>query len=366
MPQRMLLVLSLLACGATDDGAMTAASGDSGADTSFPSLVTTLVSDSEPTSDCPGVELVEVFRDIDGDGFGNPDVLSLECPDTYGWATQAGDCDDTAFSINPDGIEVCGNDVDEDCNGEFFLDCRFTTCLGVRADDPNTPTGPTLLPRGGEPVGAVEVWCDMDVDGGGWTLVSSTREEPTSDLRSDYKDELSTLSPEGVASGVWDGIRPWFVEMTLPTTGGPPEEVAIPHDIRFACKIDADAEGFDVDLSFYDVLYYTEIAGAVGDGDSCFAEAADFDQIPARRNNLTGEFLPAGSPWLGSVLGNLVGEDFCTDIADFTVDFNDRGVDGDEQDGTDWGEADGTAKCADVLDPEDGAWFIFARESTTR
>jgi len=66
-----------------------------------------------------------------------------------------------------------------------------------------------------------------------------------------------------------------------------------------------------------------------------------------------------GDDWNAS--GYLEGEDSCGDTGDFSVDFDDRGMDSDESDGTDWGEDDSSKKCG-VRALSDGEWFIWARE----
>jgi hypothetical protein len=58
---------------------------------------------------------------------------------------------------------------------------------------------------------------------------------------------------------------------------------------------------------------------------------------------------------------DLEGEDWCGDTGDFTVDFDDRGMDGDQSDGTDWGEDDASHKCGRT-GLRSGQWFIFFRE----
>jgi hypothetical protein len=56
-----------------------------------------------------------------------------------------------------------------------------------------------------------------------------------------------------------------------------------------------------------------------------------------------------------------VGEDTCDATDDFTVDFDDSGMDSNESDGTDWGEDDGARKCG-MSGLETGTWFIWVRE----
>ena len=57
------------------------------------------------------------YKDVDGDGFGDPatEVVGDQPDNTY--VTNKNDCDDTDININPNGIETADR-VDEDCDGE--------------------------------------------------------------------------------------------------------------------------------------------------------------------------------------------------------------------------------------------------------
>jgi hypothetical protein len=182
----------------------------------------------------------------------------------------------------------------------------------------------------------------MDTDGGGWTLIASST-AVLSDEAAAHHAQLATLEPTAGRPGVWDGMRPVVAD-----AGGA--------DLRFTCKRDPTDPDFEVDLSFYDVGWYAEITRGT-EADSCFLDGG-VNVSPRRRNNLSGNVLAQGNPYNSGVLE---GEDSCGSPTDFTVDFDDRGMDSNQSDGTDWGEDDGSDKCG-VSGVNSGAWYMFVRE----
>jgi len=207
---------------------------------------------------------------------------------------------------------------------------------GIYQIDPDGPMGPNDPQM---------VLCDMTTDGGGWTMVASTRTTTLNDEASPYYDDLQTLNPVASHTGIWDGMR-----AVIPGNS----------DIRFTCMQDPNAVNLTVDLSFYDIIWYDEISTGT-DADSCFSETnGQFDDqpTPARRDNIAGTFLPVNDQWNATYLE---GEDVCDEQNDFTVDFDDRGMDSNQSDGTDWGEDDTARKCG-MSGLMDGAWHIWVRE----
>jgi hypothetical protein len=62
-----------------------------------------------------------VYTDADGDGYGVATGTTSCTPSTI----TPGDCDDTNGTINPNATEVCGNDVDENCDGQVDDGCVY-------------------------------------------------------------------------------------------------------------------------------------------------------------------------------------------------------------------------------------------------
>jgi hypothetical protein len=59
-----------------------------------------------------------VFRDVDGDGFGNPEIEGVQCGDPLpGYVADNTDCDDANEFVSPGQTEVCNGGIDDDCSG---------------------------------------------------------------------------------------------------------------------------------------------------------------------------------------------------------------------------------------------------------
>ncbi len=65
------------------------------------------------------------YRDADGDGFGNPNMVSdSTCIVPNGYVNDQNDCNDNNANIHPGGVEVC-NGIDDNCDS--FIDAGVTT-----------------------------------------------------------------------------------------------------------------------------------------------------------------------------------------------------------------------------------------------
>ena len=58
------------------------------------------------------------YIDGDADGYGTGDTTAVACSAPSGYSDNASDCDDADASVNPGGIEVCGDSLDNDCSGD--------------------------------------------------------------------------------------------------------------------------------------------------------------------------------------------------------------------------------------------------------
>lgn len=56
------------------------------------------------------------YADGDGDGYGSG-VAQQDCAQPAGHVRSDGDCDDGDEQVSPEGLEVCGDGVDQDCSG---------------------------------------------------------------------------------------------------------------------------------------------------------------------------------------------------------------------------------------------------------
>ena len=66
------------------------------------------------------IECTILYRDVDGDEFGNPDDWREECTGAKleGFVEEGGDCDDRDPSVNPEASERC-NGIDDDCDSHI-------------------------------------------------------------------------------------------------------------------------------------------------------------------------------------------------------------------------------------------------------
>lgn len=59
------------------------------------------------------------YADTDGDGYGNAQSTLLACEKPAGYVSNSLDCDDSKNFVYPGAAEICGNGIDDNCNGQI-------------------------------------------------------------------------------------------------------------------------------------------------------------------------------------------------------------------------------------------------------
>jgi len=100
------------------------------------------------------------YSDGDSDGYGDA-LLSIQaCKAPSGYVIGNGDCNDSNSAVNNAAIDLCGNGIDEDCNG-FDLVCAVAGCSDVSACNYNA----SATISDGSCIYASVWYLDADADG---------------------------------------------------------------------------------------------------------------------------------------------------------------------------------------------------------
>ncbi|HEX5151701.1 MAG TPA: Calx-beta domain-containing protein [Parafilimonas sp.] len=63
------------------------------------------------------------YADADHDGYGNPDISVQNCNQPADYVSDNKDCDDEDRTVHPGAPEICGNGIDDNCNGKVDEGC---------------------------------------------------------------------------------------------------------------------------------------------------------------------------------------------------------------------------------------------------
>ncbi|HEU5168686.1 MAG TPA: MopE-related protein, partial [Chitinophagaceae bacterium] len=90
------------------------------------SCVTTSTAVSNSITMAAASSLITYYRDLDGDGYGNSSSGTIQaCGATNGYVSNNDDCSDNDAAVNPEAKEICGNGIDDDCNGQTDENCTL-------------------------------------------------------------------------------------------------------------------------------------------------------------------------------------------------------------------------------------------------
>jgi hypothetical protein len=126
--------------------------------------------DCDGVTDNPGADGCKTwYYDADQDGYGTADSMCLCAASEDYTALATGDCKDNDPAVNPGEKEICGNNVDENCDGLLDAASGQPDCSAIHDVCPGLPSGTYKVKPGAQ---ELTVKCEMTMSGGGWTQMT--------------------------------------------------------------------------------------------------------------------------------------------------------------------------------------------------
>lgn len=111
-----------------------------------------------------GVSTTTWYEDDDDDGHGDDAQAVEACAAPAGHVDRGGDCDDADPTVLP-GVHGCG------------VPLEATSCAEALSTGEASASGVYWIADASLPEGGAHVWCEMEVDGGGWIAVARALDE---------------------------------------------------------------------------------------------------------------------------------------------------------------------------------------------
>lgn len=169
------------------------------------------------------------YQDFDGDGYGNPGISTQACSQPIGYVANSTDCNDANNLANPGATEICGNGIDDNCNGSTDEDCVLytfykdsdgdtygTTAFTVTSNNPTVPSGyvtnsldcndgdPAVNPDAIEICNGIDDNCDGTIDNGTPALASVTAIAGPGGVCRNSTGQVFSVDPiPGATSYIW-------------------------------------------------------------------------------------------------------------------------------------------------------------------
>lgn len=165
------------------------------------------------------------YRDADNDGYGTSNTTMLACTKPVGYVALSGDCNDGNSSVNPGKAEICGNNIDDNCDGQIDEGCNNKALLSI---------GDATLTEGAASVTLTVTLSKktaQDVTVTYATADGTARSKANKNNPADFVDKSGTLT---IAAGtqsatvtitllndnVYEGTEQFYVQLKQPDNAG--------------------------------------------------------------------------------------------------------------------------------------------------